>query len=229
MLTVSVVIPVKNDADALRRCLDALNRQSRLPDEIVVVNNASTDDTADVADAAGARAFWQAEPGIPAASTMGYDAARYDIICRLDADSIPAPDWIANGLQILIANPSTAAVTGPGDFYDGPRHGSGLLARLYLGAYFSAFRLALGTTPLFGSNFFLRRTAWLSVTDSVHRSGLNLHDDLDLTIHLTPDCTIVYDESNPVGISFRPFRQRRTVGLRVKRGFVTLANNWPRS
>ncbi|MBM7470613.1 hypothetical protein JOE66_000247 [Subtercola frigoramans] len=104
-----------------------------------------------------------------------------------------------------------------------------MLAKLYLGAYFTTFRLALATTPLFGSNFFLRRTAWLPVADTVHRSGLKVHDDLDLTIRLTPSHHIAYDPANRVEISFRPFQQPQTFGLRMVRGLATLAKNWPRS
>ncbi|GAA1002214.1 glycosyltransferase family 2 protein [Subtercola frigoramans] len=79
-LSVSVVIPAKNDAVALARCLEALERQTRRPDEIIVIDNASTDSTADVARIAGARVLAQIVPGIPAAAGAGYDAARCDII-----------------------------------------------------------------------------------------------------------------------------------------------------
>ena len=42
-MTCSVVIPVRNDAAYLERCLRALREQTRVPDEIVVVDNASSD------------------------------------------------------------------------------------------------------------------------------------------------------------------------------------------
>ena len=48
MTGVSVVIPVKDDGPRLRRCLRALAMQTRPPDEIVVVDNGSTDDSADI-------------------------------------------------------------------------------------------------------------------------------------------------------------------------------------
>lgn len=53
MPLVSVVIPSYNDADMLRRCLEALAVQTRHPDEIIVVDTHSTADTAAVAHAAG--------------------------------------------------------------------------------------------------------------------------------------------------------------------------------
>ncbi len=45
-LTVSVVIPVKDDADALGRCLRALSLQTKAPDEVIVVDNGSEDESA---------------------------------------------------------------------------------------------------------------------------------------------------------------------------------------
>ncbi|NBX23632.1 MAG: glycosyltransferase, partial [Microbacteriaceae bacterium] len=55
MVTISVIIPSLNDAVLLDQCLSALRSQTRLPDEIVVVDNGSTDNTADVAKSFGAR------------------------------------------------------------------------------------------------------------------------------------------------------------------------------
>ena len=52
---VSVVVPARDDAEHLARCLRLLAAQTRPADEVVVVDNASIDGTADVARAAGAR------------------------------------------------------------------------------------------------------------------------------------------------------------------------------
>jgi len=49
LITISVVIPVYNDAEFLRTCLRALSQQRRPADEVIVVDNASTDATAAIA------------------------------------------------------------------------------------------------------------------------------------------------------------------------------------
>ena len=54
-MRISVVVPVLNDSPMLAQCLAALALQTRPADEIVVVDNGSTDDTAAVATAGGAR------------------------------------------------------------------------------------------------------------------------------------------------------------------------------
>ena len=78
--TVSVVIPVKDDAEVLRRCLAALAAQTVPANEVVVVDNGSTDESAEVARSAGARVVAETEPGIPAASARGFDEAGCDVV-----------------------------------------------------------------------------------------------------------------------------------------------------
>ncbi|TFD74986.1 glycosyltransferase family 2 protein, partial [Cryobacterium fucosi] len=64
MSTISVVIPCYNDAGFLAVCLAALAAQTRPADEVIVVDNRSTDASAAVARAAGARVVPAPAPGI---------------------------------------------------------------------------------------------------------------------------------------------------------------------
>jgi glycosyltransferase involved in cell wall biosynthesis len=221
------VIPVKDDAELLARCLRDLGRQTRPPAEVIVVDNGSSDSSATVAAAAGARVVVEPAPGIPAAAATGYDAAESDIVARCDADSRLPPDWIARLLERI---DGVDAVTGPGRFYDLPprlRGAGRLLADAYLGAYAIATGLALGHAPLFGSNFAMRRSAWLDVRSEVHRSGTELHDDLDLSFHLGIAHRIRWDPRLVVGISSRPFRDRAALRRRFRRGMRTIRLHWP--
>jgi cellulose synthase/poly-beta-1,6-N-acetylglucosamine synthase-like glycosyltransferase len=225
--TVSVVIPVRDDAGHLRACLRALAGQTVPPDEVVVVDNASRDDSAEVAREAGARVVREPVLGIPAAASAGYDAARHEVIARLDADCVPPADWIERLGDVLAARPDVDAVTGGARFLDGPRALRGIAAVAYLGAYFASVTLALGHPPLFGSNFALRRDAWLEVRDEVHREGTHLHDDIDLSVHLGPERRIVLDPRLGMGISMRPLTRPSTLPLRMSRGMASLTVHWP--
>ncbi|CAD5991340.1 Glycosyl transferase family 2 [Agreia sp. COWG] len=225
--TISVVIPVKDDAIQLDRCLAALAAQTRRADEIVVVDNGSTDDSAAVARDAGAVVVFVRGGGIPAASAAGYDAASGDVIARLDADCIPARGWLELIERQLAAHPRVAAVTGGARFVDGPRLLRAPLALAYLGAYFGSVGLALGHAPLFGSNFAMRRSAWLAVQREVHRGDEFVHDDMDLSMHVGPRRRIRYVRGLGMGISMRPLFDASAFGTRLHRGFHSLAIHWP--
>jgi glycosyltransferase involved in cell wall biosynthesis len=225
--SVSVVIPVKDDAPRLRECLTALARQQVLPLEIVVVDNASTDDSAEVARRAGARVVREDRPGIPAASTTGYDAARGEVIARLDADSVPPPHWVGAVALHFAAHPEVSAVTGGAEFSGGPKVLRRVGAALYLGAYYVSLAPALGHVPVFGSNFAMRRDAWEAVRFAVHRNDPEVHDDLDLSFHLGAGRRIRYLRGIAVLISHRPFTDAGSVLTRFGRGFRSVFVHWP--
>ncbi|SDQ22985.1 glycosyltransferase family 2 protein [Microbacterium sp. cf332] len=225
--TVSVVIPVKDDAVMLRRCLDALAAQSEPADEVVVVDNASCDDSAEIARASGARVVACATAGIPAAAATGYDHATGELVLRLDADSLPGPTWIADLRRDFARRPDVAVLTGGARFVDGPRVLRAPLAATYLGLYALLGFAALGHLPLFGSNLAFRRTAWRSVSAEVHRADAHVHDDFDLAFHLGAQHRIGYARRAGMGISMRPFDDRRSFRTRVARGFHTVVSHWP--
>ncbi|WP_081322926.1 glycosyltransferase family 2 protein [Microbacterium testaceum] len=221
---VSVVIPVRDDGPHLWRCLRALAAQTRPADEIVVVDNGSTDDSADIARAAGARVVFCGERGIPAAAATGYDAARGELILRLDADSLPAPTWIATMVAAL-SDPDVDAVTGGAVFHDGPVARRVLMARAFLATYTTFAFPALGHTPLWGSNMAFRRAAWEAVRDRIHLDP-ELHDDLDLAYHLGLHHRIRYVRGRHMRVSSRTVEPRR-FAVCFRRGAGTVFAHWP--
>ncbi|GEP48474.1 glycosyltransferase [Microbacterium saccharophilum] len=225
--TISVVIPVKDDARELRRCLRALQLQTREPDEIVVVDNGSADASAEVARDAGVRVIRCDRPGIPAASSAGYDAATQDVIVRLDADCLPAQTWIETVERAFVRRPDVSVFTGGARFIDGPRALRTWLAACYLGAYVVVTAPALGHLPVFGSNLAFRRSAWQRIRGHVHRQDAELHDDLDLAFHLGERHRIRYLHGAAMGISMRPFAAGAGFGQRLLRGVRTVLVHWP--
>ncbi|GAB2488933.1 glycosyltransferase family A protein [Promicromonospora xylanilytica] len=224
--TVSVVVPVRDDAPALDRCLSLLARQTVAPLEIVVVDNASTDASAAVAHRWGAVVVVEPSVGIPAAAATGYDAAKGAVIARLDADSRPGPLWVQTVVERMVADPGLDALTGTGSFYDAPPGLRTAGAVAYLGAYYVLGHLALGHTALWGSCMAMRSSAWRAVRRDVVRDDAEVHDDLDLAFRLGPRRRIRLDRSWRVGVSARSLRGRRQRRRRLDRAWRTLRLNW---
>lgn len=225
MTSISVVIPALNDAAMLTECLAALAVQSRPADEIIVVDNGSTDATAAVARAGGARVVDEPTPGIFPATAAGFDAAVGDILARLDADSVPPADWLAR-VEATMTGTDVTALTGPGEFYGGSKFTHWFGRTFYIGGYFWFMTLMLGHAPLFGSNLALRADAWQRMRGTVHRDRRDVHDDLDIAFHLQPGMTVRYDPTLRVGISSRPFGSWSGFARRIRWAFGTLALNW---
>jgi glycosyltransferase involved in cell wall biosynthesis len=226
-LSVSVIIPVRDDAQLLRRCLHALAQQTVAPLEIIVVDNGSHDETADVARAAGVILVRQPEPGVLAASAAGYDAAAGDLLARLDADCVPGADWVRSVVDAF-ADPAVAAVTGGAHLVEGPARMRRLVPAAYLAAYYGVLTVTLGHVPLFGSNMAMRRDAWIDVSSDVHRHDELVHDDLDIAFHLGETHRIRYEPNLSMGISARPFGDLRSFIHRIRRGYHSVIIHWPR-
>lgn len=226
MSTVSIVIPSLNDAHLLRGCLEAVAAQSRPPDEVIVVDNGSDDDTAAVALAAGAVLLREPQRGVLRATARGFDAAVGDIIGRLDADSRPAADWTERLVHRFAADADLSALTGTGTFYGCGRFWRFVGRRVYLGGYFWFMGLMMGHTPLFGSNFAIRRSSWQRIRERVHLDDPRAHDDLDISFALLPDMAVEFDERLRVAVSARPFSSFSGFRRRASWGFHVVAVNW---
>jgi GT2 family glycosyltransferase len=97
----SVLVVTYESASALDALLPALGRELQAQDELVVVDNASRDGSADVARAAGARVIANADNrGFAAACNQAAAAASGDLLLLLNPDSIPQP-----GFRAAIAGP----------------------------------------------------------------------------------------------------------------------------
>ena len=103
---VSVVVPVRDAADRIGRCLEALLAQSwpRERLEIWVVDDASGDATRERVRARGVRLLELPRPSGPyAARNQGVAAATGEILAFTDSDCVPAKDWIERGVAALDA------------------------------------------------------------------------------------------------------------------------------
>jgi len=94
---ISVVVPVRDSRELLERCLESLDRQTvaRSEYEVIVVDDGSSDGSAEVARKWGARVFRQEKKGAGAARNRGIQEAKGEVLLFLDADCEANSDWIA--------------------------------------------------------------------------------------------------------------------------------------
>jgi glycosyltransferase involved in cell wall biosynthesis len=104
---VSVIIPVFNDGDRLKLCLEALENQTYPKSlyEVIVVDNGSNEgeEVKQIVEGFGsAIATSEHTPGSYAARNKGISIAKGEVIAFTDSDCIPAKDWIENGVKKLL-------------------------------------------------------------------------------------------------------------------------------
>jgi glycosyltransferase involved in cell wall biosynthesis len=111
MTSISVIVPAYNAEAILGHCLRALQAQTMPPAEIIVVDDGSSDATAEIASGLGVRVIRQANAGPAAARNAGARAARGDVLLFTDADCAPAPDWVQR-MAAPFADPTVAGAKG---------------------------------------------------------------------------------------------------------------------
>lgn len=112
MTTVAVVVPTRDGAERIGACVRALAGQTRPPDEVVVVDNGSTDGTAEAARAAGARVVHEAVPGSYAARNRGIAATTAEVVAFTDDDCEPEPEWLEHLVGAFDDDPDLAGAGG---------------------------------------------------------------------------------------------------------------------
>lgn len=110
-----MILPARNEAAYLPGTLQALERQTLAPAEVIVVDNDSRDQTAEIARAWGATVLPCPARGVARARQLGLETARTEWIATTDADSHPRPDWLAAYAEAVV--PGRVALYGPMRFW----------------------------------------------------------------------------------------------------------------
>jgi glycosyltransferase involved in cell wall biosynthesis len=93
---ISVIIPTRNAADKIEKCLEAVFAQSTKPYEVIVVDGRSTDDTVEKARKFPVKVFFQDYGACGAARQIGVENAEGEYTAFTDADCVPSRDWLKN-------------------------------------------------------------------------------------------------------------------------------------
>jgi glycosyltransferase involved in cell wall biosynthesis len=163
-LTVSVIVCAHNEATYISACLHSVLAQTRTPDQIIVVDNASTDGTAALArQVPHVEVVEEPRKGLVIARERGRRLAWGDVLVYLDADCRAPLLWLDQIIDRFARHPELIALSGPYRFYDWDLSGR-LLVRAYdlsvapLTQLLVHRMLRLGSV-FYGGNFAVRRGA----------------------------------------------------------------------
>ena len=169
-MRLSFVIPAYNEEAYLPACLESIRRElarGNVSAEIIVVNNASTDRTRDIALATpGVTLVDEPRKGLTYARQAGFEASTGALIANVDSDSRLPEGWLAQVLSTFTAEPDIVALSGPVVYYDLTPRQALLVQLFYFGARISypINRQILGDGSMVqGGNFVLARSALTSI------------------------------------------------------------------
>ncbi|MGW0413460.1 bifunctional polysaccharide deacetylase/glycosyltransferase family 2 protein [Streptomyces collinus] len=192
---VSVIVPAYNESAGIEAAVRSLLASDH-PVEIIVVDDGSTDGTADLVEALGlpVRVIRQRNAGKPAALNSGLAAATCDLVVMVDGDTVFEPDTVRTIVQPF-ADPRVGAVSGNAKVVNR----GGLLGRWQHIEYVVGFNLdrrlfdlaeCMPTVP--GAVGAFRRRALLDLGGV---SDVTLAEDTDLTMALCRNgWRVVYEE-----------------------------------
>ncbi len=162
----SFVVPAYNEEILLADCLRAIQAEidrSGASAEIVVVDNASTDRTADVARSfPGVTVVHEARKGLVQARKAGFEASSGVLVANIDADTLVPRFWIDRVEAEFAQDDALVTISGPYDYYDVPLR-IRVAARMFyvvgFGTYcFNRYVLRVGSMVQ-GGNFVVQREA----------------------------------------------------------------------
>ena len=200
-MRLSVVIPARNEEAYIAGAVKSVLEQDPPPDEVIVVDNGSKDQTAEQAAAAGARVVREPRPGVHHARQRGLIEAKGEIVAQIDADSRALPGW-SRAILDAFEDPRVVASYGPLFLFEAPLLDRAL-ARVGF-PLFLRFLSALGQPNLSGANHAVRRE------EALKAGGYDrpYAEDVHLALKLKARGKVVY----------RPDQRVVTSGRRLKKG-----------
>lgn len=224
-MSLSVVIPARNEASILGACLAALGDLTDPVDEIIVVDNDSTDGTAAIARShAGVMVVAEPRHGITYARNTGMDTATSALIARIDADTVVTPGWARAIRRAFAADPELSGLGGPAGFTR-LSTGDRVVGRAAYGLVRAVHEIIVGGGPvLYGHNMAIRRSAWARIRDLLTTGDGAISEDLDVTLALLhTGQKIAYEPEMLVTIAVERMLQRRKLARYQRANELTMA------
>lgn len=163
-MKLSVVIPAYNEEKYIGGCLESIIDKAGVDIyEIIVVDNASTDRTADVAKSfKGVRVVKEKRKGLTRARQAGLLAAKGDLVAYIDADTHVKDGWLHKVKKEFEKNPRLVCLSAPYSLYDVSKWKRVLVWSYWNLLAYPTYRLLMKYMVL-GANFVARRSVLMKI------------------------------------------------------------------
>jgi peptidoglycan/xylan/chitin deacetylase (PgdA/CDA1 family)/GT2 family glycosyltransferase len=206
MPMISVVIPALNEEQFIAECLESLKNQDYAGEyEIIVADNGSSDNTANIARSYGAKVIsCLKKRSVTYARQVGTDTARGDIVVQADADTVYPRDWLRKIADHFSSHPDAAALAGRFLYKDPP---SWAKFEYLLRDWTNKLSAALFGRPLLvsGATFAFRKRTFLNIGG--YNDASFSADQLDISGRLSRAGKVYYDGDFYVLTSSRSVRK----------------------
>jgi cellulose synthase/poly-beta-1,6-N-acetylglucosamine synthase-like glycosyltransferase len=195
-MKISFSIPAYNEEHRIGRCLESVQKEivragMENEAEIVVVNNASTDRTKEIASRfSGVKVVDEMRKGLTFARQAGFEHSSGKLLANVDSDTMLPPGWLDTAVREFERDPDLVALSGPFTYFD-----ISPISRLWVKCFyvigyatyaFNKHVLRAGAM-LQGGNFIVRR-------DAMEKIG-----GFDTSIHFYGEDTDVARRLNKIG------------------------------
>jgi len=225
----SVVIPAFNEEKFLPKCLESLKNQDfNEGEEVIVVDNNSTDRTVELAKKFGAIVFSEKNQGVAFTRNRGAMEAKGKIFVFTDADTILPKNWLSRIFDSMslkaTESPDTeggiggefekdkelVAFGGSCEFYSGPISAR-LASKFLLPIFLFLDKFFSGGWNLMGCNMAIKKEAFLKIGG--FNTSLKLNEDVEISYRLREIGKIKFDSAFKVKTSGRRFRHGLIFGI----------------
>jgi glucosyl-3-phosphoglycerate synthase len=221
--SITVIVPAKNEAATIGAVIDAVTHHEGFVDQVIVVNDHSSDDTHSVATHHGARVLeLEGATGKGEALRAGLAASHSELVVFLDADVLnPGVDYVARMVQPLLERPEINLVKG---YYERPLHhmptGGGRVNELTARPILSLLYPGLGEIrqPLAGETAARRDTLAALTLESAY--GVEIAMLIDVTLKFGV-ATLAQVDLGVRRHRNRPLEELRPMAVEVLRAALT--------
>lgn len=214
----SIIIPAYNEEERIATVIKAALAQDYNDFEVIVVDNASTDRTSEIAKTFPVKVVHEPKKGLLQARECGRVHASGDIIANVDADCLPRTDWLRKGVGYF-KDKRIVGVSGPYDYYDG-----GFFLRAFLWCSF-VFRWIFNPllklpfinsdSTLVGGNSLIRSSV-LQKTGGYDTKASFFGEDTNTSRRISPYGKTVFSLFLPMKTSARRFKSEGVIQLSYK-------------